>query len=192
MTCRACDLCITRTNIVLGYGNEKAEIMLIGEAPGYHEDKTSIPFTGKSGTYLMNLLSKIDINKDNTFITNVVKCRPPRNRTPDAIEINTCINLYLGNEINYVNPIFIITVGVVATNVMLGETTMKAAVGNYYKVDNRYVIPIYHPAYILRNQHLSDAYIELIHFVRETINNIAFIDAFEIAAIFNKETKSPF
>ena len=178
--------------MVLGIGEETAEIMIIGDSPSYHDDKEGYPFTSEAGKYLMQLLAIVDITKDNSFITNVVKCKPPRNRDPHPTEIDTCINNYLGQEIQYINPIFIITVGKIATNVMLGDIIMKNIVGNYYKVDDRFVIPIYHPSYILRNTNFKDDYTELIRYVRQTISTIMYEKAFDISAIFNKQIKSPF
>ncbi len=191
LNCRLCDLCITRKNVVLGIGNQTADIMLIGEAPGYTEDKEGIPFVGESGVYLRKSLSNVNLDETNIYFTNSVKCRPPKNRNPYPYEIETCTSNILGQEIQYINPVFIITAGAIATTPWLGETSMGKLIGNYYEVANKYILPIYHPSYIIRDDKRKPMYVDLIEYVKKTIYHLAYVNAFEIATI-DKNIKSPF
>ena len=109
-SCRGCSLCESRTNMVFGAGNESAEIMLIGEGPGEQEDKTGIPFVGPAGKLLDNMLKMIDLDRSKVYIANIVKCRPPRNRDPLAIEQDACTAL-LNRQIELVNPRIIVCLG---------------------------------------------------------------------------------
>ena len=187
MSCYKCDLSITRTNVVLGIGNKKAEIMIIGEAPGYHEDKKGVPFIGKSGTYLRELLTKINITEENAYITNVVKCRPPGNREPDMKEISICTSYFLSNEINYVNPIFIISAGRVATMMCTGENiSIHKVNGNIYRIGKRWVIPIFHPSYILQNDNMKEEYERTLTKVSNLIYETKNKYLFDIIASFDK------
>lgn len=192
MTCKLCDLCITRKNVVLGIGNETADIMLIGDAPGYQEDKQGVPFIGDGGKYIRDELAKLSLNESNMFMTNVIKCRPPKNREPHPSEIEVCTTNFLGEEINYINPVFIITAGKVATVPWLGEVSMHKVIGNYYEIADKIVLPIYHPSYIMRDERRRPMYVELLTYVRDTIAHISYVNAFELAAHFNKTIKSPF
>jgi DNA polymerase len=192
MSCFKCDLSITRTNLVLGTGDKTADVMLIGEAPGYYEDKQGFPFVGESGVYLRELLAENNQTTNDIFITNVVKCRPPKNREPNASEIAICVKYFLANEIPAINPIFIITLGKIATQTMFGtELFMKNYVDRYYKVGKRWILPVYHPSYILQNPNLKDYYKLSI---KNVFTNIALLYnnyVLDIAANFNDKLKKP-
>jgi uracil-DNA glycosylase len=151
--CFRCDMCVNRTTIVSGRGPINARIMIIGEAPGALEDRLSIPFVGNSGQLLRNILRKFFIEPKDIYITNVVKCRPPGNRTPTDNEIRNC-RPYLLLEIAKVNPKIIL---------VLGSTAYKAISSNPYAsvtndrgrirtMGNRVILPTYHPSYVLRNK----------------------------------------
>lgn len=156
--CYKCDLCMKRTNIVYGIGNTKSYIVFIGEAPGYHEDKEGIPFVGKSGKFLREILHKYGY--DNIYITNIVKCRPPGNISPIDREIKTCTKYFLIKELKYIRPKFIITAGLIASNFFFKDNkNMKELNSNIYDFGNYYILPIYHPNYILQNN-LEDIFIK--------------------------------
>jgi uracil-DNA glycosylase len=193
MDCHKCDLSISRTHVVLGVGNKQADIMIIGEAPGYQEDKVGTPFVGESGEYLKELLANIGITEENAYITNVVKCRPPKNRTPFPAEISICTKYFLSNEIQYVDPVFIIAVGKTAIMSVTGkDLPVKDMVGGIYAIGKRWVIPIYHPSYILQNPDIKSIYGKYFTVIRERINYIESHYVFEIASNFNNKLKAPF
>jgi DNA polymerase len=144
--CRECDLCKSRTNFVFGSGDADAAIVFIGEAPGKNEDLQGKPFVGHAGKLLDELLDSIGFARNEVFIANVLKCRPPENRDPNIIEINTCKN-YLFRQIEIIDPKIICTMGKYSTQLVLntqaGITSLR---GKIFKIQNRTVIPINHPA----------------------------------------------
>lgn len=154
--CSRCKLHLNRKNIVIGKWNEKAPVMVIGEAPGQFEDESGLPFVGRAGQLLDKMLESIGLNKQNTYIANIIKCRPPENRNPDLDEIRACGD-YLEAQIKKVNPKFIITTGAFSTSWLLNkEFTDKVKitqyVGKLYKYEKTPFMPIFHPAYLLRNE----------------------------------------
>jgi len=160
--CKKCDLYRTRKNPVPGEGNVHAKIMLIGEAPGYNEDLQGRPFVGKAGKLLDELLKIARLERSEVFITNVVKCRPPGNRKPNREEIKAC-SPFLKTQIRIIKPELILTLGNVATQFIFEEfslkfETMSKLHGKIFKVSNLWlrtkVIPMYHPAAVLRNPNL--------------------------------------
>ena len=151
--CKKCSLHESRTNIVFGDGDSKADIMIIGEAPGQEEDKIGQPFIGRAGKLLNSFLSSINLDRDSVFITNTVKCRPPDNRNPENIEIQSCSN-FLDRQIDVIKPKVLVLLGKIAANRMLdldkpiSELRLKKFyIGKY----NMPLIVFYHPAYILRS-----------------------------------------
>ena len=150
--CKKCDLSLSRTNAVFGTGNNNAEIMIIGEAPGKDEDLKGVPFIGRAGKLLTEFLDSINLKRDSIFITNTVKCRPPENRNPEPQEINACSH-YLDMQIKIIQPKVIILLGKIAANRMLNKNkSISELRGKKFFLKN-YSIPIivfYHPAYILR------------------------------------------
>ncbi len=152
--CNKCDLNISRNNIVNGAGNtNKRGIMFIGEAPGYYEDKYAIPFIGNSGTLLNNILLLIGLKRNDIYITNIIKCRPPNNRSPLAREIKNCVP-YLRQELLELNPIIIVLLGNTALNVFFNKYNLKVSNirGYYIKNIDRVILTTFHPSYILRNK----------------------------------------
>jgi uracil-DNA glycosylase len=143
------------TNIVYGEGNPNATIMFIGEAPGQKEDELGRPFVGRSGELLTQALRSLGIQRQDVFITNVVKCRPPNNRTPTPLEVAVYKKLMLLPEIKIVNPKIIVAVGSVAMKALLDDTTkgITALRGTVQIKNGSTIIPTFHPAYILRNPH---------------------------------------
>ena len=153
--CSKCPLHFTRHNIVNGVGNAKSNIVIVGEAPGNNEDIEGVPFIGKAGEILEDLLASIGIHRCEVYITNLVKCRPPGNRNPSEGEINICSE-YLEEELDVVNPKIIFTLGAVPTKYILGDkfSSMGKLHGTHIDAGNRIIIPMYHPAYALYNREI--------------------------------------
>ena len=140
--CNKCKLCKTRTNIVLGSGNANAKIMLIGEGPGADEDREGLPFVGKAGKLMNFALEGIGIDRNNLYITNIVKCRPPQNRDPEADEIEACIE-YVKNQIQVIKPKIIVLLGKIALQNILGpEYKITSSRGKWIEKDGIfYLLP---------------------------------------------------
>jgi uracil-DNA glycosylase len=154
-TCTACKLSSTRTQVVFGMGNPNARLMLIGEGPGQEEDRTGKPFVGQAGQLLDQILGAVGITRDEVYIANVVKCRPPNNRNPEPDEIIACEN-WLLEQIRFIQPQIIITLGNVPTQWALGTTlgiTKTRGTWTEFKKLSAPIplLPMFHPAYLLRN-----------------------------------------
>lgn len=151
--CLACPLGrLGRTQVVFGSGNPEARLVIIGEGPGKDEDERGTPFVGRSGKLLTKILSSVGINRDDVFITNVVKCRPPGNRAPVSAEITTCTELLLHKELAIVQPTIICTLGATALNAFFNKKMPLSEVrGTFLSTPYGIVLPTYHPAYILRS-----------------------------------------
>lgn len=141
------------TKIVFGEGNPNAEIMIIGEAPGQKEDELGRPFVGRSGELLTQTLRTLGVQRQDLFITNVVKCRPPNNRTPTPYEVAVYKKLLLFPEIKIINPKLIITVGAIALKALIDDIAkgISQVRGKAHIKNGLTIVPTYHPAYILRN-----------------------------------------
>jgi uracil-DNA glycosylase len=149
--CLRCDLGTTRTNAVIGRGNPQAPIMIVGEGPGQNEDETGIPFVGKAGQLLDKILASVKLTEDDVFVCNVVKCRPPGNRTPTTAEAEACKG-YLMEQIRMVDPKIILLTGATAMKGLIGEKRGITSVrGKWVEWQGRLCMPIFHPAYLLRN-----------------------------------------
>ena len=147
--CNKCDLCLTRKSIVNGHGNIHAELMFIGEAPGYTEDKYGIPFTGKAGSMLNTYLKLFGFDRVNdTYITTIIKCKPPNNRPPHDFEIANC-KPYLMQELVQVNPRIIILLGNTAMQSILGITGITKIRGKWINVGQKWIMSMFHPSYLL-------------------------------------------
>lgn len=150
--CKKCKLCVNRTNIVFGVGNEKAKIMIIGEGPGADEDQQGIPFVGKAGQLMNKAFDGLKINRDNLYIANIVKCRPPANRVPEDDEATACLD-YLRNQVILVNPKIIVLMGSTALKNILGkEYGITQARGKWVEKKDIYYMPTWHPAALLRDE----------------------------------------
>ena len=148
LECKKCRLCTNRTNIVFGQGNKKARLMFIGEGPGADEDKQGIPFVGKAGQLMNNAFQALEINREDVYIANIVKCRPPSNRVPEDDEVQTCLN-YLRNQVILIKPKIIVLLGSTALKNILGkEYGITAVRGNWME---KYM-PTWHPAALLRDE----------------------------------------
>ena len=154
-TCILCPLHKGRTRAVPGAGDPFAEIMFIGEGPGYNEDKQGLPFVGRSGDYLTELIQSIGLTRDQVFITNVVKCRPPENRDPLPVEIDTC-RPYLDNQQTLIDPLVIVTLGRFSMARYFPGGKITAIHGRPKYEGTRAFIPLFHPAAVLRNPALEE------------------------------------
>lgn len=150
--CKKCSLSETRNNVVFGKGSQEAKILIIGEAPGKEEDQTGEPFVGRAGKLLNEILFSMRLTRENVYITNTVKCRPPENRNPNSFEIKSCSD-FLDNQINHISPKIIILLGKVAAESIMNSSEPMASLRgkvHYYKDTEIPMIVFYHPAYLLR------------------------------------------
>lgn len=149
-TCTACDLHSTRTQTVFGVGDPNAEWMIIGEAPGADEDQQGEPFVGRAGQLLNNMLKALGLQREQVFIANILKCRPPENRNPRPEEVAQC-EAFLQRQVALVKPKIILAVGgVAAHNLLKVDTPVSRLRGQVHHYDNVPLVVTYHPAYLLR------------------------------------------
>jgi uracil-DNA glycosylase len=153
-TCTKCALHKSRKLAVPGDGPASAEIMFIGEGPGFHENEQGHPFVGASGKFLDQLLAQAGLTREDVFIANVVKCRPPGNRDPLPEELSACDD-YLEAQINAIAPSIIVTLGRFSMAKFIPDVKISAVHGQMRKVDGRYVIPMFHPAAALHQPQLK-------------------------------------
>lgn len=157
--CRKCGLSSKR--VVNGKGPIPCDIMFIGEAPGEVEELLGAPFVGSAGRILQEALTEVGLCPRDVYITNVVKCRPPGNRTPTQAEIDAC-KPHIDEELRTVNPRKVITLGKTATSLFKEVYVMSAIVGKSFTVDGRTIVPVYHPAYALHSPTVRNEVIKLI------------------------------
>jgi len=149
--CTRCRLSEKRTTIVFGVGNPRAELMFIGEGPGHEEDRQGIPFVGAAGQLLTKIIQAIDLSRDQVYIANVVKCRPPNNRDPEADEVEAC-RPFLDRQIDAVRPKVICALGrVSALNLLRTDEGITRLRGRVFSYRGAKLVPTYHPAFLLRN-----------------------------------------
>ena len=149
---KKCKLCQNRNNVVFGTGNKQADLMFIGEGPGADEDMQGIPFVGKAGKLMNMAFEAIGLNRDEVYIANIVKCRPPSNRNPQDDETNACLN-YLRNQVILVKPKIIVLLGSVALKNILGkEYGITASRGKWIEKRGIWYMPTWHPAALLRDE----------------------------------------
>ena len=150
--CNKCKLCNNRTNIVFGCGNKNADVMFIGEGPGADEDLQGIPFVGKAGKLMDMAFEGIGIKREDVYIANIVKCRPPQNRVPEQDEADGCLN-YLRNQVILVKPKIIVLLGSTALKNILGkELSITACRGKWIDKKGIHYMPTWHPAALLRDE----------------------------------------
>lgn len=152
--CTKCALHESRKKSVAGEGPADAEIMFIGEGPGFHENEQGRPFVGASGKFLDQLLAQAELTRADVFICNVVKCRPPENRDPHPDELSAC-DEYLQKQIEMINPSIIVTLGRISMSKFFGNVKISAVHGQMQKVGERFVIPMFHPAAALHQPPLK-------------------------------------
>jgi DNA polymerase len=149
--CRRCKLARGRNRIVFGDGNPKAKLVFIGEGPGVEEDRKGQPFVGAAGQLLTRIIEAIKLSRNQVYICNIIKCRPPGNRNPEPDEIKTCFP-FLERQIAAIQPDFIIALGTFAAQTLLGTATPISRLrGRFHEYKGIKVLPTYHPAYLLRN-----------------------------------------
>lgn len=151
--CTACRLHEGRTQTVPGNGDPNAELMFIGEAPGQNEDQQGLPFVGRAGQLLDELLGEIGFTRSDVFVANVLKCRPPGNRDPQPDEIGCC-EVYLREQIEGIRPKLIVLLGLFATQYFLPDAKMGETRGQPHQAGPWLILPVYHPAAALRNSNL--------------------------------------
>jgi len=151
--CTRCKLHRRRTNIVFGVGNPHAELVFVGEGPGHDEDVQGIPFVGRAGQLLTQMIIAMGIKRDDVYIANVVKCRPPENRTPEKDEIATCMP-FLMRQLANISPKVIVSLGSVASQALLNTNkSISHFRGQWFDFRGAKLMATYHPAYLLRNPH---------------------------------------
>ena len=149
--CRRCKLCSGRTNIVFGVGNPHAELVFVGEGPGEQEDLQGVPFVGPAGELLTKMIQAMGFSRDQVYICNVVKCRPPGNRNPEPDEIAAC-EPFLGAQIAAISPKVIVALGKFAAQTLLRDTTPISRLrGSWASYGGVKLMPTFHPAYLLRS-----------------------------------------
>lgn len=170
--CTACGLNQSRTQTVFGIGNKNAELMIIGEAPGFHEDQQGEPFVGRAGQLLNAMLRSIGLERDNVYIANILKCRPPHNRDPLPDEVNLCTP-FLEKQIALIQPKLLLALGRIAAQYLLNnKSSLGQTRGKMYEYQNTPLIITYHPAYLLRNPADKSKAFEDLQLTYRTLKNI--------------------
>ncbi len=153
--CEDCELARYRTNVVPGEGPPDARVMFIGEAPGYHEDRQGRPFVGAAGQFLTRLLASIGLRREDVYICNVIKCRPPQNRDPLPKEIRACAK-WLDRQIEIIKPKVIVTLGRYSLNKFLPGASISKVHGTHAEVGGFTIFALHHPAAALHRQELRE------------------------------------
>ena len=150
--CTRCKLCkLGRKQIVFGVGNPSADLMFVGEAPGRDEDTQGIPFVGRAGQKLTQIIEAIGLKRDQVYIANVIKCRPPENRNPEPDEVETC-EQFLFRQVDVIKPKVIVALGTFAARSLLKtDAPISRLRGRVYEYRGASLVPTFHPAYLLRN-----------------------------------------
>jgi DNA polymerase len=148
--CRRCRLCERRHNVVFGEGNPSADLMFIGEGPGFDEDQQGRPFVGKAGELLTKMINAMQFSREEVFIANIVKCRPPGNRNPQPDEAEACLP-YLQRQIELIQPKAIVVLGAVPLKFLLNKSGIMRMRGHWDSYNGIQVMPTFHPAYLLRS-----------------------------------------
>ncbi len=170
--CRKCRLCETRKNVVFGVGNREADIMFIGEGPGADEDTQGEPFVGKAGKLMNMAFDMLGIKREEVYIANIVKCRPPNNRNPQDDEAENCLD-YLRNQVILVKPKIIVLLGSVALKNILGkEYGITASRGKWVERKGILYMPTWHPAALLRDENKKIDFIKDLKQVVKKYNEI--------------------
>jgi len=165
--CTRCRLHEGRQSVVFGEGNAQAKLVFVGEAPGREEDRQGRPFVGQAGELLTRIIEAIDLRRDEVYITNIVKCRPPQNRNPQPDEIRTCLP-FLRTQLEAIRPRIICALGTVAAQTLLEtEERISHLRGQFYAYQGARLMPTYHPAFLLRNPQCKRDVWEDMKMVRE-------------------------
>jgi DNA polymerase len=149
--CQRCNLSRTRSRIVFGSGNAEARLVFVGEAPGSEEDRQGLPFVGRAGQLLTKIIESIGLDREQVYICNVLKCRPPGNRNPEPEEVETC-SPFLRQQLASIRPKIVCCLGTFAAQTVLGmNVPISKLRGNFFDIDGVKYIATFHPAYLLRN-----------------------------------------
>lgn len=172
VNCQKCPLYQTRTNVVFGSGNKNADIVFIGEAPGKNEDEQALPFVGRSGKLLDTYLQTIGLLRQDIYIANIIKCRPPNNRDPKPSEESACID-YLNFQLSLINPKIIVCLGRIAAFKMIKpDFKITTEHGKWFKKDNFHICAVYHPSAILRDPRKKDDMAKDFLSIKEKLSSI--------------------
>ncbi|HXK59484.1 MAG TPA: uracil-DNA glycosylase [Acidobacteriota bacterium] len=170
--CQRCKLAPRRTHLVFGSGNPDAELMFVGEGPGEDEDLQGLPFVGKAGQLLTRIIEAIDLKREQVYIANIVKCRPPNNRTPEPDEIAACRG-FVEQQIRHIEPLVIVALGKTAAQTLLNtETPISRLRGRFFDYKGRALMPTYHPSYLLRKPEAKREVWEDMKAVREKLKEL--------------------
>ena len=174
--CRGCALHSQRANLVFGVGDPDADLMFIGEAPGYDEDRQGEPFVGKAGQLLTKIIEAIALKRSDVYIANILKCHPPGNRNPAGTEIVACVP-FLKEQIGVIKPKVICTLGSFAAQTLLETSVAVGRLrGKFYDYGGIYLMPTYHPAYLLRNEQEKGKVWEDMKKIREALRRLSAAD----------------
>lgn len=167
--CEKCELCKTRTNCVFGTGNRKADLLFVGEAPGEQEDLSGIPFVGRAGQLLDKFLYAVDIDREDVYIANILKCRPPKNRDPLPEEEDACIE-YLREQVALIDPKVIVCLGrISAMRLIKPDFKITKEHGQWFKKGNYLMTAVYHPAALLRDPRKKEDMLEDMKRIKEKL-----------------------
>lgn len=170
--CNRCRLYENRTNVVFGEGNPQTDLMFVGEGPGSNEDRLGRPFVGKAGHLLDKMLKAINLTRDEIYITNIVKCRPPGNRNPQESEIEKCLP-YLRWQVKIIKPKIIVSLGSISARVLIDENIkITKDRGRIFTKGKIKFIPSLHPAYLLRNPNAKKDSWEDFKLISKTLKEI--------------------
>jgi DNA polymerase len=165
--CTKCELSSTRTNVVFGQGNPRTKLVIIGEAPGADEDEQGLAFVGRAGKLLTKIIESVDLMREEVYICNILKCRPPGNRAPTTLEIECCIP-YLMEQLEIIQPAIICALGNSAAQTLLEtKSPMNRMRGRFHDYKGALFMPTYHPAALLRNPEYKRAVWEDIQMIRK-------------------------
>lgn len=167
--CTKCELHQNRIQAVPGGGNPNAKIMFIGEAPGKTEDEKGLPFVGSAGSFLNEMLNSIELEREDVYIANIIKCRPPANRDPLPKEIETCLP-YLKEQILILKPKIVVTLGRFSLNLFFPELKISAVHGKPQIYHNLYLLPLYHPAAALYNGSQREVHLKDFQILKTLLN----------------------
>ena len=177
LACQECELHQSRQNVVIWRGSIKAPLMIVGEGPGANEDEQGLPFVGRSGELLDTLLKSLELTEDDYHICNIVKCRPPGNRNPSQAEATACRRL-LSAQIRLVKPKVILLMGATAYRYFTSDTEGITKVrGKWIESNDYYVMPTYHPAYILRDNRRKPELWQDVYAVRQKLTELGLKEA---------------
>lgn len=171
-TCTACELCKTRTNCVFGVGNKNADILFVGEAPGDNEDKTGTPFVGRAGQLLDKFLYAVDIDREDVYIANILKCRPPKNRDPLPEEEDACID-FLRRQVKLIQPKMIVCLGrISAMRLIRPDFKITVEHGKWFEKNGMLMTAVYHPALLLRDPRKKEDMLADMKAIKEKLDSM--------------------